>query len=158
MAQVSYEKLWNKLKENNMQKTDLYRKVNQKNRYDVTVLVNGLPLVHIELKKRGIAIREAFNQIERYQRDSFWSGHGLYEYVQIFIISNGTHTKYYSNTTRFNHVEGSLDELLELNLSKLLGSVHFDLFFSMVFISCCSRHIHGSIRSRVFPQVGLTSY
>ena len=54
--------------------------------------------------------------------------------------------------------EVSLDELLELNLSKLLGSVHFDLFFSMVFISCCSRHIHGSIRSRVFPQVGLTSY
>ena len=78
----------------------------QKNRYDVTVLVNGLPLVHIELKRRGVAIREAFNQIERYQRDSFWSGHGLYEYVQIFIISNGTHTKYYSNTTRFNHVEG----------------------------------------------------
>ena len=78
----------------------------QKNRYDVTVLVNGLPLVHIELKKRGVAIREAFNQIERYQRDSFWSGHGLYEYVQIFVISNGTHTKYYSNTTRFNHVEG----------------------------------------------------
>jgi len=78
----------------------------KKNRYDVTVLVNGLPLVHIELKKRGVAIREAFNQIERYQRDSFWSGHGLYEYVQIFIISNGTHTKYYSNSTRFNHVEG----------------------------------------------------
>lgn len=78
---------------------------NRKNRYDVTVLVNGLPLVHIELKRRGVAIREAFNQIERYQRDSFWSGQGLFEYVQIFVISNGTHTKYYSNTTRFSHVQ-----------------------------------------------------
>lgn len=75
------------------------------NRYDVTVLVNGLPLVHVELKRRGIAIQEAFNQIERYQRDSFWSGCGLYEYVQIFVISNGTHTKYYSNTTRFSAIE-----------------------------------------------------
>ena len=72
------------------------------NRYDVTVLVNGLPLVHIELKRRGVAIREAFNQINRYQRDSFWAGCGLYEYVQIFVISNGTNTKYYSNSTRFN--------------------------------------------------------
>lgn len=74
------------------------------NRYDVTVLVNGLPMVHIELKRRGVAIREAFNQIERYQRDSFWAGSGLYEYVQIFVISNGTNTKYYSNTTRFNAI------------------------------------------------------
>lgn len=70
------------------------------NRYDVTVLVNGLPLVHIELKRRGVALKEAFNQINRYQRESFWAGCGLYEYVQIFVISNGTHTKYYSNTTR----------------------------------------------------------
>lgn len=75
------------------------------NRYDATVLVNGLPLVHVELKRRGVAIQEAFNQIERYQRDSFWSGCGLYEYVQIFVISNGTHTKYYSNTTRFSAIE-----------------------------------------------------
>ena len=74
------------------------------NRYDVTILVNGLPLVHVELKRRGQPLEEAFNQIERYQRDSFWSGCGLYEYVQIFVISNGTHTKYYSNTTRFNHI------------------------------------------------------
>lgn len=70
------------------------------NRYDVTVLVNGLPLVHIELKRRGVSIKDAFNQINRYQRDSFWSGSGLFEFVQIFIISNGTLTKYYSNTTR----------------------------------------------------------
>ena len=75
------------------------------NRYDVTVLVNGLPLVHIELKRRGVPIREAFNQINRYQRDSFWAGSGLYEYVQIFVISNGTNTKYYSNTTRFNAIK-----------------------------------------------------
>ena len=74
-------------------------------RYDVTLLVNGLPLVHVELKRRGVAIREAFNQIKRYQRDSFWAASGLFEYVQIFIISNGTHTKYYSNTTRSSHVK-----------------------------------------------------
>ncbi|MDD4029262.1 MAG: type I restriction endonuclease subunit R [Caldisericia bacterium] len=74
-------------------------------RYDVTILVNGLPLVHVELKRRGVAIREAFNQINRYQRDSFWSSTGLYEYVQIFVISNGTHTKYYSNTTRNQHIK-----------------------------------------------------
>lgn len=73
-------------------------------RYDVTVLVNGLPMVHIELKRRGVAIREAFNQIDRYQRDSFWAGSGLFEYVQIFVISNGTYTKYYSNTTRYQHI------------------------------------------------------
>ena len=78
---------------------------NHDNRYDVTILVNGFPLVHVELKRRGVAIREAFNQINRYQRDSFWSGCGLYEYVQIFIISNGTHTKYYSNTTRNAHLK-----------------------------------------------------
>ena len=72
----------------------------RQNRYDVTVLVNGLPLVHTELKRRGVAIREAFNQINRYQRDSFWAGSGLYEYIQLFVISNGTHTKYYSNTVR----------------------------------------------------------
>lgn len=74
------------------------------NRYDVTILVNGLPLVHIELKKRGVDLREAFNQIERYQRDSFWAGSGLYNFVQIFVISNGTLTKYYSNTTREFHI------------------------------------------------------
>lgn len=74
------------------------------NRYDVTILVNGLPLVHIELKRRGVPLRKAFNQIDRYQRDSFWAGSGLYEYVQIFVISNGTYTKYYSNTTRDLHI------------------------------------------------------
>ena len=74
-------------------------------RYDVTILVNGLPLVHVELKRRGVAIREAFNQIKRYQRDSFWAASGLYEYVQIFVISNGTNTKYYSNTTRNSHIK-----------------------------------------------------
>ncbi|MCF7820351.1 MAG: type I restriction endonuclease subunit R [Candidatus Pacebacteria bacterium] len=75
------------------------------NRYDVTVLVNGLPLIHIELKRRGVAIAEAFNQINRYQRESFWASSGLFEYVQLFVISNGTHTKYYSNTVRFQHIK-----------------------------------------------------
>lgn len=75
------------------------------NRYDVTVLVNGLPLVHIELKRRGIAIQEAFNQINRYSRESFWSSSGLFEYVQLFVVSNGTHSKYYSNTTRSSHIK-----------------------------------------------------
>lgn len=77
------------------------------NRYDVTLLVNGLPLIHIELKRRGVAIQEAFNQINRYQRESFWASLGLFEYVQLFVISNGTHTKYYSNTTRAQHVKES---------------------------------------------------
>lgn len=71
------------------------------NRYDVTILVNGLPLVHIELKRRGVELKQAFDQIERYQRESFWAGSGLFEYVQVFVISNGRHTKYYSNTTRW---------------------------------------------------------
>ena len=74
------------------------------NRYDVTILVNGLPMVHVELKRRGVNLREAFHQIDRYQRDSFWAGSGLFEYVQLFVISNGTLTKYYSNTTRRQHV------------------------------------------------------
>ncbi|MDE6886207.1 MAG: type I restriction endonuclease subunit R [Helicobacteraceae bacterium] len=78
-----------------------------KNRYDVSILVNGLPLVHIELKKRGVDLKEAFNQIARYKKDSFWAGDGLFEFVQIFVISNGTHTKYYSNT--------SLDKLYKSN-------------------------------------------
>lgn len=77
------------------------------NRYDVTILVNGLPLIHIELKRRAVNLREAFNQIDRYQRDSFWAESGLFEYVQLFIISNGTLTKYYSNTTRVQHIKDS---------------------------------------------------
>ena len=78
----------------------------RKNRYDVTILVNGFPMVHVELKRRGVELRQAFNQIERYQRDSFWYNSGLYNYVQIFVISNGTFTKYYSNTTRYKHLDG----------------------------------------------------
>ncbi|HRU13915.1 MAG TPA: type I restriction endonuclease subunit R, partial [Dysgonamonadaceae bacterium] len=79
--------------------------LSRSHRYDVTILVNGLPLVHVELKKRGVDLKEAFNQIERYSRESFWAGTGLFEYVQLFVISNGTHTKYYSNTTRFTHIK-----------------------------------------------------
>ncbi len=77
----------------------------RQNRYDVSILVNGLPLIHVELKRRGVAIREAFNQINRYQRDSFWTDSGIFEYVQLFVISNGTHTKYYSNTIRSAHLK-----------------------------------------------------
>lgn len=77
----------------------------RKNRYDVTILVNGLPMIHIELKRRGVSLKEAFNQINRYKRDSFWADSGLFEYVQLFVISNGTLTKYYSNTTRDSHVK-----------------------------------------------------
>ena len=91
---------------NNLQVINQYEESSggRKSRYDVTILVNGIPFVHAELKRRGVAIREAFNQINRYQNDSFWASSGLYEYVQIFVISNGTHTKYYSNTTRSQHL------------------------------------------------------
>ena len=82
----------------------------RKNRYDITILVNGLPLVHVELKKRGVDIKEAFNQINRYNRESFWAGSGLFEYIQIFVISNGTYTKYYSNTTRVSHIKEILSK------------------------------------------------
>ena len=73
-----------------------------KNRYDVTILVNGLPLVHIELKKRGVNLHEAFNQIHRYSKESFNSDNSLYKYVQIFVISNGTYSRYFANTTAQN--------------------------------------------------------
>ena len=73
---------------------------NSTNRYDVTILVNGLPLVHVELKRRGVAIREAFNQIHRYSKESFNSKTSLYKYVQLFVISNGTDTRYFANTTK----------------------------------------------------------
>ena len=94
----------------------------RENRYDVTVLVNGLPMVHVELKRRGVDIREAFNQINRYQRDTFWSGSGLFEYVQLFVISNGTLTKYYSNTTRSQH----LDEAAAVQRTKRKTSNSFE--------------------------------
>ncbi|MBQ6619751.1 MAG: type I restriction endonuclease subunit R [Thermoguttaceae bacterium] len=80
------------------------------NRYDVTILVNGLPLVHIELKRRGVSLREAFNQIERYGRESFWAGDGLFDYVQLFVISNGTYSRYYSNSTRSEQVKKAKDK------------------------------------------------
>ena len=102
---------------------------NRDNRYDVTILVNGLPLIHVELKRRGVAIREAFNQIKRYQRDSFWAGSGLFEYVQIFVISNGTHTKYYSNTTRSSHVK-EMNEAGRRRSKKTSNSFEFTSFWA----------------------------
>lgn len=101
---------------------------NYDNRYDVTILVNGLPLVHVELKRRGVPIREAFNQIERYQRDSFWVGSGLYEYVQIFVISNGTNTKYYSNSTRYNAIKDA--KASKEKQGKTSNSFEFTSFWS----------------------------
>ena len=99
------------------------------NRYDVTILVNGLPLVHIELKRRGVAIREAFNQINRYQRDSFWAGSGLFEYTQIFVISNGTNTKYYSNSTRFNAIK-DVNSVSTAKKGKTSNSFEFTSFWA----------------------------
>lgn len=98
------------------------------NRYDVTILVNGLPLVHIELKRRGVAIREAFNQINRYQRDSFWAGSGLFEYTQIFVISNGTNTKYYSNSTRFGSIRDANSN--KMKKGKTSNSFEFTSFWA----------------------------
>lgn len=98
-------------------------------RYDVTILVNGLPLIHVELKRRGVAIREAFNQINRYQRDSFWAASGLYEYVQIFVISNGTHTKYYSNTTRSSRIK-ELEDGGRKRSKKTSNSFEFTSFWA----------------------------
>ncbi len=100
----------NKLQVINQYATDEGQRLN---RYDVTILVNGLPLVHIELKRRGVSIEEAFNQINRYQRESFWAASELFEYVQIFVISNGTHTKYYSNTTRRQHIKEKKDKKIK---------------------------------------------
>ena len=74
----------------------------QANRYDVTILVNGLPLVQIELKKRGVAIREAFNQVHRYSKESFNSDNSLFKYIQVFVISNGTDSRYFANTVERN--------------------------------------------------------
>jgi type I restriction enzyme R subunit len=74
-----------------------------KNRYDVTLLINGIPLVQIELKRRGLEMKEAFNQINRYQRHSFWSAYGLFNYVQLFVISNGVNTKYYANNRKTSY-------------------------------------------------------
>lgn len=102
---------------------------NHETRYDVTILVNGFPLVHIELKRRGVAIREAFNQIKRYQRDSFWAGCGLYEYIQVFVISNGTHTKYYSNTTRNQHIKDS-EEKIAARKKKTSNSFEFTSYWA----------------------------
>lgn len=99
------------------------------NRYDVTILVNGLPLLHVELKRRGVAIREAFNQINRYQRDSFWAGCGLFEYVQIFVISNGANTKYYSNSTRYNAIK-DVNAAANAKKSKTSNSFEFTSFWA----------------------------
>jgi type I restriction enzyme, R subunit len=93
------------------------------NRYDVTILINGLPLVQIELKKRGVAIREAFNQVHRYSKESFNSEHSLYKYLQLFVISNGTDSRYFANTTKRN--KNSFD--FTMNWAKADNSLIKDL-------------------------------
>ena len=93
------------------------------NRYDVTILVNGLPLVQIELKKRGVAVREAFNQVHRYSKESFNSEHSLYKYLQLFVISNGTDSRYFANTTQRN--KNSFD--FTMNWAKADNSLIKDL-------------------------------
>ncbi|EAI7258821.1 type I restriction endonuclease subunit R [Campylobacter upsaliensis] len=95
-------------------------------RYDVTILVNGLPLVHIELKRRGVSLKEAFNQINRYGRESFFKGNGLFEFVQIFVISNGTQSKYYSNTTRDLHIKTKQG----IKTTKTSNTFEFTSYFS----------------------------
>ena len=102
---------------NNLQVINQYTETNseRKARYDVTILINGFPMVHIELKRRGVNIREAFNQINKYGEENFWAGSGLYEYVQLFVISNGTNTKYYSNTTRSLHVDNTKNQVKTSN-------------------------------------------
>ncbi len=95
----------------------------QANRYDVTVLVNGLPLLQIELKKRGVAIREAFNQVHRYSKESFNSKHSLYKYLQLFVITNGTDSRYFANTTARN--KNSFD--FTMNWAKADNSLIKDL-------------------------------
>jgi len=93
------------------------------NRYDVTILVNGLPLVQVELKKRGVAIREAFNQVHRYSKESFNSGHSLFKYLQLFVITNGTDSRYFANTTQRN--KNSFD--FTMNWAKADNSLIKDL-------------------------------
>ncbi|KLI41327.1 type I restriction endonuclease subunit R [Brachyspira hyodysenteriae] len=111
---------------NNLQVINQYKEESsgKKARYDVTILINGLPMVHIELKRRGVNIREAFNQINRYGEENFWAGSGLYQYVQLFVISNGTNTKYYSNTTRDRHINNAK------NQSKTSNSFEFTSFWA----------------------------
>lgn len=102
----------------------------RENRYDVTILVNGLPLVHVELKRRGVDIKEAFNQINRYNRESFWAGSGLFEYVQLFVVSNGTQTKYYSNTTRASHIAEASKRSRKQGRQQTSNSFEFTSFWA----------------------------
>ena len=103
------------------------------NRYDVTILVNGLPLVQVELKKRGVAIREAFNQVHRYSKESFNSENSLYKYLQLFVISNGTNSRYFANTTQRN--KNSFD--FTMNWAKADNSLIKDLKNLVVFQKVC---------------------
>jgi type I restriction enzyme R subunit len=104
---------------------------NRKTRFDVTILINGFPLIQVELKKRGIELKEAFNQVDRYHRDAFWQGHGLYLFTQLFVISNGVNTKYYANNYEFNFEQTFFWADVDNNL---LTDLHE---FSEVFLRPC---------------------
>ncbi|MGL5246311.1 MAG: type I restriction endonuclease subunit R [Mycoplasmoidaceae bacterium] len=101
-----------------------------KNRYDVTILVNGIPLIHVELKRRGVNLKEAFNQIERYKRESFWADSGLFEYVQLYVISNGTETKYYTNTTREDSIRKKVFKNIKKNNIDDTNTFEFTSYWS----------------------------
>ena len=122
----------NNLSSNKLQVIKQFEQIGkQLNRYDVTILVNGLPLVQIELKKRSIAICEAFNQVHRYSKESFNSDNSLYKFLQIFVISNGTYSRYFANTTKRN--KNSFD--FTINWAKSDNERIFDLkdFHSNIF-------------------------
>lgn len=119
------------LNNNNIQVINQYVDNSEiKHRYDVTILVNGLPLVHIELKRRGASLKDAFNQIERYQKKSFFNGSGLFNFIQIFVISNGTQTKYYSNTTRKLALDSRQKQVLNPGEKVTLNSFEFTSYWA----------------------------
>lgn len=96
-----------------------------KNRYDVTILINGLPLVQIELKRPGIELKEAFNQVNRYRRHSYSANYGLFDFIQLFVISNGVNTKYYANTVGYDNTrKGHLLNLLAFGPIGIIKRFH----------------------------------
>jgi type I restriction enzyme R subunit len=132
-----------------------------KNRYDVTLLVNGLPLVQIELKRRGLELKEAFNQTNRYQRHSYWSGSGLFQYIQIFVISNGVNTKYYANnreqsfkqTFYWTDIDNKKITRLEDFTREFLEPCHISKMISKYIVLNQAREILMVLRSCQFHAV-----
>lgn len=132
-----------------------------KNRYDVTLLVNGLPLVQIELKRRGLELKEAFNQTNRYQRHSYWSGSGLFQYIQVFVISNGVNTKYYANNSKqtfkqtfyWTDIDNKAITRLEDFTREFLEPCHISKMISKYIVLNQARKILMVLRSYQFHAV-----